>query len=193
MVRFKVALFALFGPLVLQFPAEAGVVYFTEPFANNDAGWTLDSTWQIGSAASSSGNNFGNPDPAADHTATADNGIAGVEIGGNAPVTLPDPEHGYYYLTSPVVNTVGAPGLYLDFYRWLNSDYTPYMQNQVQVYDGANWQTIWGVGRISRRSGRCLDATDLRHLSLCQRRSSSAFRLPDRRSGSGFGQFVELG
>ena len=31
-------------------------------------------------------------------------------------------------------------------WRWLNSDYTPYMQNRIQVWDGATWQTVWETG-----------------------------------------------
>jgi hypothetical protein len=34
----------------------------------------------------------------------------------------------------------------LGYWRWLNSDYTPYMQNIVQVYTGSTWQTLWESG-----------------------------------------------
>ena len=34
----------------------------------------------------------------------------------------------------------------LEFWRWLNSDYTPYMQNIVEVFDGAAWQVVWETG-----------------------------------------------
>ena len=41
-----------------------------------------------------------------------------------------DSLHPYYYLTSPAVDVSAAPGqVYLEFWRWLNSDYTPFMNN----------------------------------------------------------------
>lgn len=118
-------------------------VYFEEDFADNGAAWTLGTEWTIGSATASTGHEYGNPDPDADHTETGDNGVAGVVIGGNASTAF----HAPYYLESPVVDTSGAAGsVWLGFYRWLNSDYAPYMINTVQVYDGATWITIWKSG-----------------------------------------------
>ena len=118
------------------------VAYFTETFASNSAGWTLDTDWQIGSATASVGGSFG-PDPSMDHTPTADNGVAGVIIGGITSTTL----HPYYYLTSPAVDVSAAPGqVYVEFWRWLNSDYTPFMQNSIDVWNGAAWVNIWMSG-----------------------------------------------
>ncbi len=117
-------------------------VYFFEDFTNNNAGWTTDTDWEIGSATASTGSVY-NDDPGADNSCSNDNGIAGVVIGGTAPTTI----HPTYWLTSPTVDLTVAPGnIYLDFYRWLNSDYTPYMQNFVEVYDGASWVQIWASG-----------------------------------------------
>lgn len=116
--------------------------YFKEGFANNAAGWTLGVEWQIGAATASTGGQDG-ADPAQDHTPTGDNGVAGVVIGGNASTGLHPP----VYLTSPVVNTSGVPGsLYLVYYRWLNSDYTPYMRNMIEVFDGNAWIEVWTTG-----------------------------------------------
>ncbi len=116
---------------------------FTEDFSDNSAGWTLGSEWQIGPAMSSAGQSAGNPDPGLDHTPTGDNGVAGVVIGGNASTTV----HPYYFLTSPTIDLSGqGSNLSLEFYRWLNSDYTPYMQNTIEVFDGTSWQPIWQTG-----------------------------------------------
>jgi len=83
------------------------------------------------------------PDPATDHTATADNGVAGVLIGGITSTAL----HPYYYLTSPPIDVSAAPGqVYLEFWRWLNSDYTPYMQNSIDVWNGSAWMNVWSSG-----------------------------------------------
>jgi hypothetical protein len=117
----------------------ATTTYFTEDFSDNSAGWTLGSEWQIGQAMSSSGQNAQGPDPALDHSASDDNGIAGAVIGGNVTTAL----HDFYWLVSPVINLAAAASAELEFWRWLNSDYTPYMQNRVDVFDGTDWQTIF--------------------------------------------------
>jgi hypothetical protein len=116
------------------------ITYFTEDFHDNSKGWTLGSTWQIGPAVAGCPGCVANPDPGVDHTPTSDNGIAGVVLGGPAPTTL----HGYYYLTSPPIDTSQAPTLALSFWRWLNSDYDPYMHNVVEVSsdNGATWTTL---------------------------------------------------
>lgn len=119
--------------------------YFSEDFADNSAGWTLGMEWQIGPAMSSTGHtsSCGNGDPAMDHTPTGDNGVAGAVIGGNVSTTI----HPYYYLTSPVIDTSGVTGsMWLSFYRWLNSDYTNFMNNTVEVYDGSTWNLLWESG-----------------------------------------------
>jgi hypothetical protein len=115
-----------------------------EDFSDNFAGWTLDTTWAIGPAVAGGGGGCGNPDPGTDHTPTADNGVAGVVIGGNAPTNI----HSYYCLTSPTVDLGGASTANLELWRWLNSDVTPYMTNRIDVYDGGSWVTLWQSGGI---------------------------------------------
>jgi hypothetical protein len=116
-------------------------VYFQERFANNDAGWTLGAEWQIGAAMASACSALGNEDPATDFT--GEGGVAGVNIGGCAIVALPDPTHGPYYLTSPVIDTRTDGEVFLTFRRWLNSDSAPYMVNTVDVFDGLAWTVLW--------------------------------------------------
>ena len=119
-------------------------LYFEDDFSDNSAGWILGPTWQIGSATTSPLAQLGNPDPTYDHTPTNDNGVAGVILGGN--VVGPHP---FYYLESPVINTASASGpVILEYSRWLNSDFSPWMTNQVQVYDGSTWQTVWQSGPV---------------------------------------------
>jgi hypothetical protein len=119
----------------------APVQYFADDFSQN-AGWALGNEWQIGPAAPSVDGAYG-PDPAADHAGTVGGGVAGVVIGGNAATAL----HAMEYLTSPAVDVSAAPGkVVLTYYRWLNSDYTPYMRNVVEVFDGAQWVEVWASG-----------------------------------------------
>jgi hypothetical protein len=117
-------------------------IYFADDFKDNSKGWTLGPEWAIGPAMASFGG-VGNPDPAMDHTPTADNGIAGVVLGGNASTN----QHGYYWLESPAFDTSAAAGpVVLGFYRWLNSDYDPFMHNAVEVFNGSQWVNLWTTG-----------------------------------------------
>lgn len=114
--------------------------YFSEDFSDNAAGWTLDTEWQIGPASS------GCDDPSTDTSSTSDNGVAGVVIGGCQSTTV---HTDYYYLTSPVFNTANATTVILQLQRWLNSDYSPYVNNTIQVYDGTGWAMVWQSGTTS--------------------------------------------
>ncbi|MFT3772732.1 MAG: hypothetical protein QM820_45665 [Minicystis sp.] len=121
------------------------VVFFTDDFHDSSKGWTLGPEWQIGPAMMSSGGSFGGTDPAQDHTTTADNGIAGVVIGGNATTAI----HPFYYLTSPPFDTAQATGLVIFTYqRWLVSDFEPWMHSTVDVWNGAQWINLWTNGNM---------------------------------------------
>jgi len=126
-----------------------GAVIFLEEFSNNSQGWTFDSNsptvWEIGAATASGSSSSGfNPDPALDHSPGIENGVAGVVIGGNAPTSS---VHPFKYITSPQINVSGIEGnVTLEYYRWLNSDYTPFMKNVIDVYDGSVWNRIWETG-----------------------------------------------
>jgi hypothetical protein len=110
-------------------------VFFAEDFSDNSAGWVLGPEWQIGAAQASFGGACG-ADPDTDHTPTADDGIAGVVIGGNASTN----QHPIYWIESPAFDTSSAPGsVFFQYYRWVTSDYAPFMQNYVAVFDGAQW------------------------------------------------------
>lgn len=133
--------------------------FATATSGNNWNGWTLGTEWQIGSATASTGHQGGNPDPAADHSPSADNKVAGVVIGGNASITA---SHGFYYLTSPPINTSGTGNIMLDYWRWLNSDWYAWMVNSIEVYNGASWVTIWSepsVFIVGNASETILDAS----------------------------------
>lgn len=140
-------IFGLTGLLVsiLVSHSAHSMLIFEEDFSDNSAGWTLGPDWEIGPAIlgpPGQGGTAGSNDPEFDHTPTADNGLAGVIIGGNTSNDL----HDFYWLTSPVINTAGATILTLEYYRWLVSDYTPFIQNLVEVFDGTNWNQIYASG-----------------------------------------------
>ncbi|MRG92364.1 hypothetical protein [Polyangium spumosum] len=117
-------------------------VYFREDFSSNERGWLLGPEWAIGPAKESSGDAFG-ADPGLDHTSTADNGVAGVVIGGAASTVA----HPFHWLESPAFDTSGAEGtVVFGFHRWLNSDFAPHMDNAIEVWDGAAWVRLWSSG-----------------------------------------------
>ncbi|WP_240807037.1 MopE-related protein [Polyangium spumosum] len=128
------------GALVCGVTSVFEETFATATAANGWNGWTLGTEWQIGAATASSGHDDGYPDPSLDHTPTSDNKLAGVVIGGNASIAA---THPMYYLTSPVINTSGAGSIVLDFWRFLNSDYAPYMTNAIEVYNGSSWVVVW--------------------------------------------------
>ncbi len=123
------------------------VTYLSEPFANNNAGWTLGTEWQI--APATVGPVWSCADPGTDTTATADNGVAGVIIGGCSTSSVNKIIHDYYYLTSPAFDTSAAPGVFLKFRRWLRSDFGSYMNNVIEVWNGSSWVLVWQSGAMS--------------------------------------------
>jgi len=121
-------------------------VLFFDDFSTSTNGWKLDTEWQIGSATASSGGTSGFfQDPAVDHTPTADNGVAGVVIGGFASTNV----HPYEYFTSPVINANVTGQVKMSFWRFLNSDYSPYMQSDIEVFNGTAWTTVYANGTSS--------------------------------------------
>lgn len=119
---------------------------FFEDFADNTAGWTLGTQWEIGPAVASTACSTSggmSQDPGTDHTDPGvDNGIAGVVIGGCTGTTV----HSFYCITSPVIDTSGLTSLWLSYWRWLNSDYDPFMHNTIDVYNGSSWTNIFATG-----------------------------------------------
>ena len=138
-MNFRLSSLAFTGALMLGASAASASVIVFDDFSSN-TGWTLGTKWQIGST-SVSPFATGNPDPAEDHTGTADNGVLGALLGGN--IGAPDGLHDFYYATSPTYNLANVTGVNLSFWRWLNSDYDDFMTSQVEVFDGAAWQVIY--------------------------------------------------
>jgi hypothetical protein len=117
-----------------------GTVYFSEDFSDNSKGWTLGAEWGIGPTQTSTGHQQGSPDPSQDHSTSGDNGVAGIVIGGN----YDNGVHPASYLTSPVINLSSAGGtVKLTFWHWLNCDWSPFVLDTVEVYNGTGWTTVW--------------------------------------------------
>lgn len=88
------------------------------PFADDfstDKGWTgyAPDYWERGSATAGGAILYGNPDPGTDHSATADNQVVGINLGGDYATTV----NGAHYLTSPVIDCSGQAAVKLSFWR----------------------------------------------------------------------------
>jgi len=116
----------------------ATTTLFEEDFSDNAAGWTLEAGWQRGSATASTCQTGGSPDPASDHTASSDNGVAGVLLGGCPSIVVSAPDK---YLTSPLINANVAGSVSLSFWRWLNTSYRN--RSRVEVFNGSSWVLLY--------------------------------------------------
>jgi hypothetical protein len=56
---------------------------------------------------------------------------------------MPTTIHGFYYMTSPAFDTNVAGPVIFEYWRWLNSDYLPYMQHVIEVFNGATWVQVF--------------------------------------------------
>jgi hypothetical protein len=122
-----------------------GASYFEESFASANANWwTMDGAWDIGAATAWTGGTVEtgtSEDPTSDHSPGTDDMLAGVAIGGVAPADVTSTPN---YLTSAAIDTSQGPSpVYLEFYRWLNSDVAAKMTNTVEVFDGRAWVILW--------------------------------------------------
>jgi hypothetical protein len=117
---------------------------FEETFVDNSQGWTLQGKWEIDVATvSAPGSLSGATDPAVDHTATADEGLAGVLIGG---LSGP-PGHPPQYMTSPVIDLgVIDPVVSKELRFWRHMASTDvFMDETVDLWDGAAWVNVFSL------------------------------------------------
>ena len=117
---------------------------FAEDFSDNAAGWTLGPEWEIGPTVYYEGAYMSGGDPANDHSPSTDNGVAGMVLGGETTIEL----HAFSWLTSPVIDLDGESAVTLEYWRWLNSDYEPWISSAVEVFDGSDWIAIWEIGEL---------------------------------------------
>ena len=124
-------------------------VVFSDDFSTNQ-GWTgLGGTgeWTIGAATGGNGNDgYGGPDPAVDHSPTADNKVLGNDLtsgsGGDYAANIGST----YWITSPNINCTGRTGLTLTYWRWLGVEQNIYDHAYLQGYNGTSWVTLFENG-----------------------------------------------
>jgi hypothetical protein len=131
--------------------SQTAVVVFSEAFADNAAMWTLQGQWNIGPTVATTGALDDGDDPATDHTATMDNGVAQTGAGAlvnttggvaerlrSPAIDVPDPDPADFYT--------------LRFWRWLNSDAAPIMTVTVEATAPTGDVVLW------TNQGKVIDA-----------------------------------
>jgi hypothetical protein len=146
-------------------------IYFQDDFRDASKGWTFEpdpstgpvppNYWTIGEAQESPVTKVVGHDPDLDHTPTADNGIAGVHLGGFVPTDCggvpPSPDcvcadpftapcHAPYCMVSPPIDTSAARGeIWFSFYRWLLSDQAPFVTSTVEIRENQfdTWHVLY--------------------------------------------------
>lgn len=104
---------------------------------SSDPGWARTGQWAFGQPTGLGDGAYGNPDPTSGYTGT---NVLGVNLAGNYSTTIGGP----YTLTAGPFNFTGVTATRLQFRRWLNSDYEPYVSATVELStNGTTWRTLW--------------------------------------------------
>ena len=104
---------------------------------DSDPGWARQGEWAFGQPTGQGGSAHGNPDPTSGATGL---NVFGVNLNGDYSTSVGSP----YYLTTGPLNFTGCTGVVLQFERWLNSDYPPYVYETIAVScDNTNWTLIF--------------------------------------------------
>ena len=112
-----------------------GMIYMAN--MNTNPGWSATGQWQWGVPTGQGGASHGNPDPAGGYTGSK---VCGVNLSGDYSTATGGP----FYLTTQVINCSGFENIHLKFYRWLNTDYQPFVSASVEVSKNAStWTTVW--------------------------------------------------
>ncbi|MCB1046353.1 MAG: trypsin-like serine protease [Calditrichaeota bacterium] len=140
LVNLSVTLTADEGYTVTRtFSIEIGVreVFLEDDFSTNQ-GWTLGEGWQMG-VTTAGGGQSGDPDPALDHSPSADNNVLGFILGGDYPNNMTETSWAY----SPLYDLSNRLDTQIQFYRWLGIEANFWDQVTLQVWDGASWVELW--------------------------------------------------
>lgn len=118
------------------------IVYFDDDFTHN-LGWTFGGPQGIFAIDVAKPSNVTSPgfmpDPADDHSPSADRKLLGAVIGGPLPL---EPDAGMEWAESPTIDVSKIPTeLWLDFWAELNLEGRGY-DASVEVFDGHTWQRV---------------------------------------------------
>jgi hypothetical protein len=104
---------------------------------DTDPGWTRQGQWAFGPPTGAGGASYGHADPTSGATGT---NVFGVNLSGDYSTTVGGP----YYLIAGPLNFTGCTNVLLQFKRWLNSDFYPYVSDTVEVSsNGTAWTPVF--------------------------------------------------
>ena len=107
---------------------------------DSDPGWTRTGEWAFGKPTGGGGVSHPFPDPTGGATST---NVFGVNLAGDYSTAVGGP----YYLTVGPLSFVDKASTRLQFQRWLNTDYQPFVFATIEVStDGTTWIQIWNNG-----------------------------------------------
>ncbi len=107
---------------------------------NSDPGWSRSGEWAFGKPSGLGGAAHGFADPSNGFTGT---NVFGINLNGDYSIAIGGP----YYLTTGAINCSAYGSLQLQFQRWLNSDYQPYVYATLEIStNNTSWSTIWSNG-----------------------------------------------
>ena len=107
---------------------------------DSDPGWPREGEWAFGVPDGLGEADYGYPDPSSGATGT---NVFGVNLAGDYSTDVGDAS----YLTAGPFDLSGYTGTQLQFQRWLNTDYEPFVSATIDVSaDGVNWNEIWENG-----------------------------------------------
>jgi C1A family cysteine protease len=113
---------------------------------DTNPGWTTQGEWAFGQPTGEGGGAHGYPDPTSGATSTD---VYGVNLQGDYSTVYGGP----YYLTAGPLNLGTAKGAVLQFKRWLNSDYPPYVFVMLEAsFDGSSWTSLWTNSKLIKEN-----------------------------------------
>jgi hypothetical protein len=105
-----------------------------------DPGWSRQGEWNFGRPSGSGGLSHGHPDPASGATGS---NVFGINLSGDYSTNV----GGSYYLTAGPINCSAFTTMRLQFQRWLNTDYQPFVYATLEIStNGSTWANIWSNG-----------------------------------------------
>ena len=102
-----------------------------------DPGWSRQGQWAFGRPMGLGGTSCGGPDPANGATGTS---VFGVNLAGDYSTSVGGP----YYLTVGPLDFTSYTNVILQFKRWLNSDFQPFVGAMIDVSSNGNeWTPVF--------------------------------------------------
>ena len=125
------------GDIAASGDVTVGDVNVLDENLDQDPQWNLTGEWQFGAPAGQGGLSYGNPDPLAGATGDF---VLGVNLAGDYLVAPGGP----YYLVTDSIDLRGVTNAQLSFWRWLNTDYPPFVSATIDVSsDGNIWTNVY--------------------------------------------------